>query len=301
MNEGIYRLIPHAQYLYCQTLSGNDGEGFTLPPEHNIPHSGTGVDRNQGDITSQRYRAVPSAPQVPTHWLSQQYDSRRPEEMSEDLLDFEPTASTLPAVPDLLHETYRSWFNGTATLVHSETCDLQPSRPFTQRQDMFTRRTAKSTRGNRTKQEYPNDSEEGVALNKAKVAHSVVERRYRDNLNGKFIQLHHLLTEADLAGTSSAFAHASNSWPSQSSGKVQKSQILSNAIEYVQQAKSGILRLSDQVQRLRDKQQVLEDLSHHTDFQDNALDEESETFRNLQCTLAARRGLPAFQQRQRHS
>jgi hypothetical protein len=110
----------------------------------------------------------------------------------------------------------------------------------------------------------PNDPEEGVASNKAKAAHSIVERRYRDNLNDKFVQIHHLLTEADLAGTFSAFARTSNSGPSQSSGKVQKSQILSNAIEYVHQAELVMLRLFDEVRRLRDKQRVLEYLSHHT-------------------------------------
>jgi hypothetical protein len=110
----------------------------------------------------------------------------------------------------------------------------------------------------------PNDPEEGVASNKAKAAHSIVERRYRDNLNDKFVQIHNLLTEADLAGTFSAFARTSNSGRSQSSGKVQKSQILSNAIEYVHHAELIMLRLFDEVRRLRDKQQVLEDLSHHT-------------------------------------
>jgi hypothetical protein len=104
-----------------------------------------------------------------------------------------------------------------------------------------------------------------VALNKAKAAHSIVERRYRDNLNDKIIQLHHLLTEADLAGTFPALSHTSTSWPLQSSGKVQKSQILSNAIEYVHQAESGMLCLSDEVQRLRDKQQVLENMGSQTD------------------------------------
>ncbi|KAJ9618593.1 uncharacterized protein PV06_00746 [Exophiala oligosperma] len=103
-------------------------------------------------------------------------------------------------------------------------------------------------------------SDEESAQLRAKQAHSVVERRYRDNLNGKITQLHRALvaTEATsrLTGMPSQDFYSSR----EHRGKVRKSDVMTDAMNYIHQSEVEIRHMTDEVARLNERVRTLEKL-----------------------------------------
>jgi len=103
-------------------------------------------------------------------------------------------------------------------------------------------------------------SDEDTAHARAKQAHSVVERRYRDNLNGKIMQLHRALVATEstsrLTGMPTQDFFASR----EHRGKVRKSDVMTDAMNYVHQSEVEIRHMSDEILRLNDRVHALEKL-----------------------------------------
>ncbi|EHY53900.1 bHLH/Zip transcription factor [Exophiala dermatitidis] len=103
-------------------------------------------------------------------------------------------------------------------------------------------------------------SEDESAQLRAKQAHSVVERRYRDNLNGKIMQLHRALIAAEstsrLNGKPTQDFFASR----EHRAKVRKSDVMTDAMNYVHQSEVEMRHMSDEITRLNDRVRALEKL-----------------------------------------
>ncbi|KIV85386.1 hypothetical protein PV11_01084 [Exophiala sideris] len=103
-------------------------------------------------------------------------------------------------------------------------------------------------------------SDEDSAQLRAKQAHSVVERRYRDNLNGKIMQLHSALvaTEANsrLTGMPAQDFYTSRDHR----GKVRKSDVMTDAMNYIHQSEVEFRHMTDEIGRLNERVRTLEGL-----------------------------------------
>jgi hypothetical protein len=84
-------------------------------------------------------------------------------------------------------------------------------------------------------------------------AHSAVERRYRENLNGKIMELHRALVATEF---NSRCSELEDGEPSNSKTeewcKIRKSDVLVNAMNYVYQSEIEMRHMSDEIRRLRD-------------------------------------------------
>lgn len=137
-----------------------------------------------------------------------------------------------------------------------------PSRTISR--DSKASRSKQNTEGDaksRNKRTHKaSESEDESANIRAKQAHSVVERRYRDNLNGKIMQLHRALsatgTTTRLAGMSAQDFYASR----EHRGKVRKSDVMTDAMNYVHQSEVEMRHMTDEITRLGDRVMALEKL-----------------------------------------
>jgi hypothetical protein len=80
----------------------------------------------------------------------------------------------------------------------------------------------------------------------AKKAHSAVERRYRENLNSKIMDLHHTLLATEFGSWSSGVENIKEEW-----GKTRKSDVLVNAMTYVHQSEIEMRHMSEEIRQLR--------------------------------------------------
>jgi len=93
----------------------------------------------------------------------------------------------------------------------------------------------------------------------ARQAHSIVERRYRENLNGKIVQLHRTLLAAQHGTLHNQ--EEDEDLPSLSELKaVRKSDVLTDAMEYVNQSEVEMRHMDSELQQLRSRVAVLEKL-----------------------------------------
>lgn len=90
----------------------------------------------------------------------------------------------------------------------------------------------------------------------AKHNHSVIERRYRDNLNGKIVQLHHTL-QAIEAGPRRVGSFPPQSDPGR---RTRKSDIMTGAIQYVHVSELERRHMTDEICHLQERIQSLEKL-----------------------------------------
>ncbi|KAK5332853.1 bHLH/Zip transcription factor, partial [Exophiala xenobiotica] len=110
----------------------------------------------------------------------------------------------------------------------------------------------------RSKRSQPGSSckEEDSADLKAKHTHSVIERRYRDNLNGKITHLYSTLQAVEaytrLIGFEGQF--------SDRGGSVRKCDIMSKAIHYVHQSEVELHHMTEEIQHLQERVRGLEKL-----------------------------------------
>ncbi|OAP63630.1 hypothetical protein AYL99_02857 [Fonsecaea erecta] len=103
-------------------------------------------------------------------------------------------------------------------------------------------------------------SDEEAAQARAKQAHSIVERRYRDNLNGKIMQLHRTL---NAIGSPSRMAGLSTDEPPSAHDqrtRVRKSDVMTDAVNYVHQSEVSMRHMTDEIKRLSDRVRTLEKL-----------------------------------------
>ena len=81
-----------------------------------------------------------------------------------------------------------------------------------------------------------------------KQAHSLVEKRYRENLNAKITELHNVL------------ATAPDGTPSPDSNQTRKSEVLQTAIDYVNQSQLEMRHMTNDINRLNARVKMLERL-----------------------------------------
>ncbi|OQV10371.1 Helix-loop-helix DNA-binding domain-containing protein [Cladophialophora immunda] len=112
----------------------------------------------------------------------------------------------------------------------------------------------------RKKRNQSSSSEDESAILKAKFAHSMIERRYRDNLNRKMMQLHRDLLAAETSPTSPASEFNTSPTGPTLSGRVRKSDIMSRAINYIHQSEVEIRHLDDEIKRLQDQVGIFQKL-----------------------------------------
>ncbi|ETI22272.1 hypothetical protein G647_06345 [Cladophialophora carrionii CBS 160.54] len=175
------------------------------------------------------------------------------------------------------------------------------TRPQPQPQPPRTRTTARRTSSSTTHQRKPNptttrsscartkkrnpapsssssEDDSASAIQKAKHAHSIIERRYRDNLNGKMMQLHRVLLAAettesspmnganpdDAAAVAVAFPQSvsldETKAQAQTVGRVRKSDIMTRAINYIHRSEAQMRHMSGEVARLQDQIRVYQKL-----------------------------------------
>jgi hypothetical protein len=86
----------------------------------------------------------------------------------------------------------------------------------------------------------------------AKKAHSVVERRYRENLNSKIMDLHHTLLATEFGSWSSNVEDVKLlDFKMEEGGKIRKSDVLVNAMTYVHRSEIEMRHMSEEIRRLR--------------------------------------------------
>ncbi|KIW37298.1 uncharacterized protein PV06_10638 [Exophiala oligosperma] len=99
------------------------------------------------------------------------------------------------------------------------------------------------------------EDEDSASL-RAKHNHTMIERRYRDNLNGKINQLHRILQATEANSPLMLF----DAEISDHGRRVRKSDIMARAIQYVNRSELEGRHKRDEIQRLREKVQNLERL-----------------------------------------
>jgi len=99
------------------------------------------------------------------------------------------------------------------------------------------------------------------AKQRAKQAHSLVERKYRENLNAKIAQLHTTLQSShygpQLEDDGDSDTPAQSAVPA---SKVRKSDVLTEAMNYVNQTEVEMRHMENEIQRLGERVRVLEKL-----------------------------------------
>ncbi|EXJ68128.1 uncharacterized protein A1O5_08743 [Cladophialophora psammophila CBS 110553] len=117
--------------------------------------------------------------------------------------------------------------------------------------------TNPAKRGRKPKpKESPSDPKADML--KAKATHSEIERRYRDNLKDKILQLHRTLL--GIGANPRTFHHQapSSSSTSTQAGKVHKAEIFTNAIDYIHQSELEIQYMTNEIEQLRSQLYQLE-------------------------------------------
>lgn len=97
------------------------------------------------------------------------------------------------------------------------------------------------------------------AKQRAKQAHSLVERKYRENLNAKIAQLHNTL-QATHYGPKNGEEGDSDVPSAVPASKVRKSDVLTEAMNYVNQTEVEMRHMDNEIQRLSDRVRALEKL-----------------------------------------
>ncbi|KAL2430827.1 hypothetical protein ABEF95_013749 [Exophiala dermatitidis] len=140
--------------------------------------------------------------------------------------------------------------NNTTTTTTSSTATTMVGSDDEEEEQQTTTTTTKST--------APSKAD---AKQRAKQAHSLVEKKYRENLNAKIAQLHNTLQsshygpktgeEGESDGASANIIPAS---------KVRKSDVLTEAMNYVNQTEVEMRHMENEIQRLSERVRVLEKL-----------------------------------------
>jgi hypothetical protein len=157
-------------------------------------------------------------------------------------------------------------FHGRMSIDSAMTSQSPGGPPTLSRQGSHSSSRSSSRRRNKT-------SSKNDAKQRAKAAHSLVEKKYRENLNSKMISLHDALrtarygpgsedkVEADDKGFMTKTIGLQDSALPASMGDFKKSDVLADAVAYVNQTEREMENLNNEVQRLRDRIKGLENLT----------------------------------------
>ncbi|RVX74021.1 hypothetical protein B0A52_01852 [Exophiala mesophila] len=148
--------------------------------------------------------------------------------------------------------------NSSSRKSPKSTTSRKPSKDTARSPKQIKERDQKS-RSKRT--HTASESEDESAQLRAKQAHSVVERRYRDNLNGKIMQLHRALVTSDAFARSTSGLSNHDFYASREHrGKVRKSDVMTDAMNYVHQSEVEMRHMTNEITRLTDRVMALEKL-----------------------------------------
>jgi len=105
------------------------------------------------------------------------------------------------------------------------------------------------------------NSDDLDAKSHSKKAHSLVERRYRENLNGNIAQLHLALLKTKRMGDSTP-EDKDDGWeePRQALSKVRKSDVMLEAVDYVHQTEVELRHMANEIELLTTRVRELEKL-----------------------------------------
>jgi hypothetical protein len=120
--------------------------------------------------------------------------------------------------------------------------------------ECVARRAAKSVPHSKVerKRSYNSGEDEATSQMRAKKAHSAVERRYRENLNGKITELHCTLLATEFSSWLSDDEGAKLlNRPKEELSKIRKSDVLVNAMIYIHQSEIEMRHMSEEIRRLR--------------------------------------------------
>ncbi|KAH0843065.1 hypothetical protein AYO21_08763 [Fonsecaea monophora] len=167
--------------------------------------------------------------------------------------------------------TRRSSSSTTATTELPDTVPLPPRRTSAtnarrQNRTSPTMTTAASLASDDEDEEQPTAKStapsKADAKQRAKQAHSLVERKYRENLNAKISQLHNTLQASHYGPKvgEDGEIEAANSASGLPPPKVRKSDVLTEAMNYVNQTEVEMRHMENEIHRLTERVRVLEKL-----------------------------------------
>jgi len=196
---------------------------------------------------------VPSPPQMTCPVDTQEYSvNNRFPSAPQDMGQIEP-GQKLGAAP-------RTRASPTITPTDSAPCmstqqasSRSNSKPGTKSRDD---RRPKVTRTRSKRSQSDSSCEEDSANLKAKHNHSVIERRYRDNLNGKIAHLHRTLQAVEANSRLIGF----DGQYSDPGRRVRKCDIMIKAIHYVHQSEVELRHMTEEIQHLQERVRGLEKL-----------------------------------------
>jgi Helix-loop-helix DNA-binding domain len=137
---------------------------------------------------------------------------------------------------------------------------LQSPPPSIIATTMSSRSTKKATRNPRQRSQRA-DSDDPNCKSRLKKAHSLVERRYRENLKSSIAELHLALLETGRVPSAMAKSPGQLSeeqGPNQS--KVRKSDVMLEAVEYVHQTEVELRHMAEEIELLTGRVRQLEKL-----------------------------------------
>jgi Helix-loop-helix DNA-binding domain len=119
-----------------------------------------------------------------------------------------------------------------------------------------------STRNSRQRLERVNSADANVKPH-SKQPHSLVERRYRENLNGTIAQLHQALRQTKRVGSTTPQDKDEDSEepPRQALSKVRKSDVMLEAVDYVHETEVELRHMADEIELLVTRVRQLEKLA----------------------------------------
>ena len=94
----------------------------------------------------------------------------------------------------------------------------------------------------------------------SKKAHSLVERRYRENLNGNIAQLHLALLKTKRVDSTPEDNDEDWEEPRQALSKVRKSDVMLEAVDYVHQTEVELRHMANEIELLTTRVRQLEKL-----------------------------------------
>jgi Helix-loop-helix DNA-binding domain len=166
------------------------------------------------------------------------------------LVDLEDCASG-PCDADKL--TKRPEFSPSSQLLQVSAVDTVPARPSTSlSKKQSTSSRPRQQRGNR---------DDTNARSHSKKAHSLVERRYRENLNGSIARLHLTLMKTKrVGGQLPASQHEDSEEQQSDMSKMCKSDIMLEAVAYVHQTEVELRHMADEIDLLTSRVRQFEKL-----------------------------------------
>ncbi|KIW67824.1 hypothetical protein PV04_07050 [Phialophora macrospora] len=167
------------------------------------------------------------------------------------------TATTADSQPDVVPLPKRSGINSNTNMRRTTRANQKPIH--------IPSATAVSSDDDEdappsnTKSTAPSKAD---AKQRAKQAHSLVERKYRENLNAKITQLHSTLQNSHYGPRVGEDGErddlvSNNGMPG---GKVRKSDVLTEAMNYVNQTEVEMRHMENEIHRLSERVRVLEKL-----------------------------------------